>query len=418
MTPKMLKTILTRLVRDEFNRTLSFEEGQRPDLPECPDDLPRLLYLHVPFCRRLCPYCSFNRIPFEKETCRSYFKALRKEMGLYKARGYDFQGLYAGGGTPTVMPEELVETLHLANELFAVREISVETNPDDLRAAGETLAGVPVQRLSVGVQSFQDGLLKEMDRYEKYGSGQQIAASLRELQGRFPTLNVDMIFNFPTQTEAMLEDDLCRLVDLGVDQITYYPLMVSDYTRREMEAKMGLLDYRKEERFYRRIVERLTPAYRFSSAWCFSKAASGGIIDEYIVQYGEYAGLGSGSIGYLGGACYANTFNIPEYVRLVEAGRPPIQARRLFSRREMARYDLLMNLFGLKLPKSYLFKKYGPRAYFGLARDLGAFMLIGALKYKEGSFCLTGRGAYLWVIMMREFFTAVNNFRDYCRKRM
>ena len=134
-----------------------------------------------------------------------------------------------------------------------------------------------------------------MDRYDKYGSCEDINQKLSQTLGQFDTLNADMIFNFPSQTMTMLERDLDILMDIGMDQITYYPLMVSDSTRQAVGEKFGQVNYAKEEQFYHRITERLVPAYRFSSAWCFSKKSA--MIDEYIVDYDEYAGIGSGSIG-------------------------------------------------------------------------------------------------------------------------
>lgn len=415
----MIKSLIAYLARREFARTVTFQGDRRPDLPACQDQLPRLLYLHIPFCERLCPYCSFNRVVFEEDLCRAYFQTLRKEIRFYKDRGYNFSSIYVGGGTPTLLLEELEETLALTRELFPIRNISVETNPNHLNDITiGALKRLRVNRLSVGVQSFHNGLLKEMDRYDKYGSGEEIALRLKDVMGEFETVNADMIFNFPSQTMEMLEGDLSTLIDIGIDQITYYPLMVSDHTKEEMETKLGRVDYRKEEAFYHRIVKGLVPAYRFSSAWCFSRTKAGSIIDEYIVDYDEYAGLGSGSIGYLGGTCYANTFSVPQYIATINEGKLPLMASRDFSLPDKVRYDFLMKLFGMKLPASFLFKKYGKRAYPGIFLDIAAFFIIGALKYDSGYFQLTRKGSYLWVIMMREFFTSVNNFRDYCRRDM
>ena len=208
---------------------------------------------------------------------------------VYKNSGYDFRGLYVGGGTPTIMMDELTETISLIKDCFHIQEISVETNPNHLTEVNiEGLKKSGVNRLSVGVQSFDDDLLKAMDRYEKYGSGETIITRLKVVLGRFDTLNADMIFNFSSQTSESLGRDLDILHEIGIDQVTYYPLMVSDLTRRAVEKTLGRVDYRREKKFYRQIVERLTPSYRFSSAWCFSRKES--MIDEYIVGYNEYAG--------------------------------------------------------------------------------------------------------------------------------
>src|SRR5665647_2290840 len=89
--------------RREFSRAMRFSGGGVPRVPPPADYRPRLLYLHIPFCERLCPYCSFNRFVFEETLCRDYFRALRKELLLYRDLGYDFGAIYVGGGTPTVL---------------------------------------------------------------------------------------------------------------------------------------------------------------------------------------------------------------------------------------------------------------------------------------------------------------------------
>jgi hypothetical protein len=189
--------------------------------------------------------------------------------------------------------------------------------------------------------------------------------------------------------------------------------MISDMTRRKVVDALGNVSGGNEKRFYREIVRRLVPAYRFSSAWCFSR--KGTMIDEYIVDYDEYAGLGSGSIGYLNGICYANTFHIPAYIDQVNRGRLPLMATRTFSLRDRVRYDFLMRLFGGSLNLKGLEEKYPGRLYRVLWLDLALFSLIGAIRYTGEDYRLTDQGRYAWVIMMREFFTAVNNFRDFCR---
>jgi coproporphyrinogen III oxidase-like Fe-S oxidoreductase len=416
-TITLIHRIIGYQARKEFAAAMHFETQDNPQLPPVGPLLsPRLLYLHIPFCEKLCPYCSFNRVLFETDLCRLYFKALRQEIILYRNLGYQFGGIYVGGGTPTVMIEELVETLGVAQEAFPIREISVETNPNHLTEQNlRCLRAAGVKRLSVGVQSFNDDLLKRMDRYEKYGSGDTIARRLKDLKGLFETLNADMIFNFPTQDLAMLQRDLDILQDIAIDQVTFYPLMISDMTRQKVIDTLGQMRPGNERRFYREIVKRLIPAYRFSSAWCFSR--KGAMIDEYIVDYDEYAGLGSGSIGYLNGVCYANTFDIPTYIAQVNQGRLPLMATRTFALRDRVRYDFLMRLFGGVLNLKGLEKKYPSSLYRTLWLDLVLFSLIGAIRYTGEDYHLTVTGRYAWVIMMREFFIAVNNFRDFCREK-
>jgi coproporphyrinogen III oxidase-like Fe-S oxidoreductase len=409
----VIPEIIAAESKRNFSRSIRFREEDAPVLPPAGDGRPRLLYLHVPFCESLCPYCSFNRVLFREPLCRSYFAALRREIRLYREIGHTFSGVYVGGGTPTVLVDELAETLATARDCFPIREISVETNPNHLvPEILRPLKDAGVNRLSVGIQSFDDGLLRAMGRFDAYGSGEGTARRLEEVKGVFDTLNADMIFNFPAQSPEILEKDLDRLLGIGPDQVTYYPLMVSDMTRSAMARTVGNVDFRRERKYYRRIVNALTPEFRSSSAWCFSRKK--GMIDEYIVDYDEYAGLGSGSIGYMKGRCYANTFDISRYVRQVEAGEFPLMASRAFSLRDRVRYDFVMKLFGLKVDTAFFREKYGRPVLPILWKDIAAFSLAGGIRYRNGAFELTKKGAYYWVVIMREFFTAVNNFRSYC----
>lgn len=138
------------------------------------------LYLHIPFCESLCPYCSFNRFLFEEARARSYFQKLWREMEMVKELGYDFSTLYIGGGTPTILIDELAKTIDLAKDMFSIAEVSCETNPNHLIPEYiEKLSG-GVQRLSVGVQSFDDELLRQMGRYQKFGSGTRLSNAFKK----------------------------------------------------------------------------------------------------------------------------------------------------------------------------------------------------------------------------------------------
>ncbi len=410
----MIEKFICHAARKKNADYLRFAPGETYEVPKPRDAIPRLLYVHVPFCEELCPYCSFNRVVFREEIARAYFDALRKEITMYAGLGYDFRAVYVGGGTPTVLIDELSKTLRLAKELFRIGEVSVETNPNHLTERNiALLKEMGVNRLSVGVQTFDDGLLKAMERFHKYGSGEEIARRLGETMGRFDTLNVDMIFNFPAQTMEMLERDLEVLTGLAVDQVTFYPLMVSTSTEKLMGKKLGRVDYDRGRDLYMRITHVLRRDYRPSTAWCFSRNVA--MIDEYVVNYDEYAGLGSGSIGYLGGSVYANTFDIADYIERLTKGELPVAARKDCGTRERLLYDFLMKLFGTSLDLDELSKKHGVNAYLYLLPEISFFRLAGGLKKEGNTIYLTAQGQYYWVIMMREFFIAVNNFRDHCR---
>jgi coproporphyrinogen III oxidase-like Fe-S oxidoreductase len=201
--------------------------------------------------------------------------------------------------------------------------------------------------------------------------------------------------------------------DIRADQVTFYPLMVSDITRAELARRFGPISYSQEKAFYNRIVEILEDDYTWGTAWCFSRKKS--MIDEYIVDYDEYVGVGSGSFGYVDGACFANTFSVPAYLACVRQREWPILAKKDFSRKEQALYDFTMKLFGTSLDIQEEENKFGGEFLKTLWKEISLFRVVGALINDDGVIKLTRRGRYLWVIMMREFFTGVNNFRDVCR---
>ncbi|PKN70780.1 MAG: coproporphyrinogen III oxidase [Deltaproteobacteria bacterium HGW-Deltaproteobacteria-12] len=415
----MLNSIITKIARNQFARALKFEEEIAPALPSCSDNKQRLLYIHIPFCEELCPYCSFHRVRFDENLTRKYFRALTKEIKLYREKNFSFAGIYVGGGTPTILIDELAALLQYARSCFPIREISVETNPNHLTPGNiSILQNAGVNRLSVGVQTFNDELLKKIGRFEKYGSGNLIAEKLGAIQGCFDTVNADMIFNFPSQTPQTLNDDLDILLKLNMEQITFYPLMVSTITQNLMDKTIGAVNFNREKKFYKLIARRLEQKYDYSSAWCFSrKKSKKTLIDEYVVDYDEYAGLGSGAIGYLQGVCYANTFDINGYISALDQNMLPLMASRRFSLHDQMSYDFLMKLFSTKINVAKLEEKYDGKFLKSLWKEMIACVLAGSFRYFAPHLYLTPQGRYYWVIMMREFFIAVNNFREFCRKQ-
>ena len=405
---------------------LRFDPQTTCILPEIRDNSkPLMMYIHIPFCEELCNYCSFHKVAFYEDG--GYFGALRKEIIMHKEKGHKFQSVYFGGGTPTILMPELLETIVLLKKLFNINEFSIETNPNHLDVEHlQPLKDMGINRLSVGVQSFDDEILKATGRYHKYGSGEEIISKIAAFQDFFPTFNIDMMFNFPIQTKESLEKDIEIIKKLKVSQVTYYPLMISSSTHKEIEQTMGKVDNKRGRAFYKLISEALSEDYQAATAWCFnrkynksdSQAAENKVsqlVDEYVINYNEYAGVGSGAIGFLEGSIYANTFNISEYVERIEKGEFPIIARRNCTKREMLLYDFLMQLFGLSLDLEQVSRKHGVNAFLWLFPEIMFFKLIGGIKNSPQNNVLLLKNRYYWVIMMREFFTSVNNFREYCR---
>ncbi len=399
-----------------------------------------MLYAHVPFCERLCPYCSFNRFPYAEDRARPYFANMRKEMLMLKDLGYDFDSLYIGGGTPTILLDELCDTIDLARETFSIKEVSSETNPNHLIPSYLDKLQGRVQRLSVGVQSFDDGLLKQMDRYDKYGCGQEIMERIQDASPYFVSMNADMIFNFPAQTEEILISDIERVIESGASQTTFYPLMASPSVEKSLARTVGKVDYAREQRYYEIICELLTGElpgveiaggvagaqgerglFEHGSAWTFNRrgtdaAGDDAMIDEYVVDYEEYPAIGSGGITYLGSNLYVNTFSVKDYNFAIESGRMSIMGKTTFSKRDRMRYRFMMQLFGLRLDKRAFEHDFGCSVEAGLPVEMAFMRAAGAFAIDNADeLTLTPKGRYLVVVMMRQFFIGVNNLRDQAR---
>ncbi len=428
-TTLLSERLLSNIIHNMTQRELKLNRTDDTMLPPPNPGQPYMLYMHVPFCQRLCPYCSFNRYPFHPEIAGPYFESMRKEMLMLKDLGYQFESIYVGGGTPTIMIDELCETLDLAREVFPIKEVASETNPNHLTQPYLDKLKGRVQRLSVGVQSFDDDLLKQMDRYEKYGSGDEILERIAEAEPYFDSLNVDMIFNFPSQTEDILMSDLEKIATCGCRQVTFSPLYVSAATTRKMATTLGKMDYDREYRYYQILDGVLAggddPMFRRSTLWTFTRAGEDGHcgqvedaqqIDEYQVSYDEYPAIGSGSITHLDGCLYVNDFSINDYNEAIAAGHMPIMGKTVLSRRDLMRYRFLLDLYKLRLDKKRFEREFGCSLDAGLPVEMAFMRLNGAFDQDDAeALTLTPMGRYLTVVMYRQFLSGMNNLRDQAR---
>ncbi len=412
----IIEPVLNRALRRSMRSVLRFDDAAGRSVPPAPAGQQRcLLYVHIPFCESLCPYCSFHRFVFDEQLAREYFAALMREIGMYRDLGYRFSGMYVGGGTPTIMLDPLLDIIRTAREELGVEEISVETNPNHVTPAYlEPLQRAGINRLSVGVQSFDDIILKAIGRYEKYGGAQETFERLKQAAGMFDTLNIDLIFNMPLQSEDSLARDLAMIDRLKADQVTFYPLMTAPSVAQRLASTLGPIDYKKEKRMYMLILAHMRREYQSSTAWCFSRRKA--MIDEYIIDYDSYVGVGSGAFGYFNNCIYINTFNVSEYIERVNAGRFPTGLVKQFTRRETLHYLLLMKLFATELPKTFFGTARGREFKKSLWPEMAMLRLCGALRDLPDRLVLTDQGRYFWVMAMREFFIAVDTMRDVCRR--
>ncbi len=365
------------------------------------------LYLHIPFCRQLCPYCSFNRVAYEQNLAKAYFDALKKEIHRYAQKGYAFTHVYLGGGTPTVDMELLLDLLKFARDQFPIEQISLETNPADLNSATvEGLQKAGIQRLSLGVQSFNDSMLKSLGRLSH--DGKTAAQNIEKVRGLFDTVNIDLMYNFPSQTMEHFLEDIRIFISLDIAQVTFYPLMPSPHKKTALERRFSQVDPSRELEFYQRLLLEMPDNYHPSTVWCFSKGER--IIDEYIIEYDDYAGLGAGSVGFIDGVFLVNAFKPERYIEQINLGREAIVYHTRSSRKDHARYQMLTRLFGMKWNWKEHQKQFGKVLW----PEVAMLKTAGIVTEKEGMLVPTRKGMYYVSIMMKNFFATLNGLREEC----
>ena len=372
----------------------------------------------IPFCKTLCTYCTFHRFLFKEPKAREYFVNLRKEMDYVKALGYDFQSMYIGGGTTTIIEDELIKTIEHARTLFpGIKEISCETDPAQIATPTFRRLKGYVDRMSIGVQSFDDSILKLTDRYDKFGSGAQIYERLGEALELFPTTNVDMMFGFRGQSLEMLQRDMDLLVKLNPRQITTYPLMVTSQTRKSVKGTIAAPGNELAEQ-YRIIMNTLGGNYRQLTSWTFGRTHDEGF-DEYVVDHDEYLGVGSGAFSFLGSNLYVNTFSLRRYGERIAKGQTGVERQRYFNKHAVLQYRLMLGIFSARLSRRYFREVHGVNLDRTLFKEMAGLKLIGAIKDDPNdpdNIIVTERGKFLGLVMMKAFYSGMDNVRAELRK--
>jgi hypothetical protein len=192
--------------------------------------------------------------------------------------------------------------------------------------------------------------------------------------------------------------------------------MTSRETARRIARTLGSGSRGDKHAFYDRIHAHLYPAFKPTSAWCFSRGGLG--IDEYIVNAPAYVGLGSGAFSYLDGTLYSTTFSLQAYVERIDRGLTGVESERRLTEREALRYELLVGLMGLRLSRASVRERHGERFERKLAPELAALRLGGAIAEDDEGWALTPRGMYFWVQMMAAFFESVDEFREEMRRHI
>jgi len=366
------------------------------------------LYLHIPFCRQICPYCPYNKEIYNPEVAESYVRAVKKEIDIYARLigGRPVTSFYIGGGTPTTLLHSGLDSLlqHVYASFNMQCGVHLESHPNDLSKANlSTISSLGVEHLSIGVEALQDWHLRTLHR--PYTVTQVRAAVERAVSNGFKCVNADFIFALPGQTYAEVEQAGHALVEMGVDQIAAYPLFQFPYTAMGRVANGHNHDV---GRIFRRrkmlsILERIFYASGLArtSVWAFTRP---GVPKYCSVTVPLYVGLGASGGSYLKDVFYLNTFNVQEYIRALDSGRLPIAlSLELTEDMQMAGW-LYWRLYETRFKKSDFQKRFGQGFDAVYGRYIKPLSVAGLLKDNGDEIVLSDNGAY-WLHVVQDLFS-------------
>lgn len=286
------------------------------------------LYLHIPFCEQICPYCPYNKEIYGAPLAARYVRALTREMGIYgELLGKKpITSLYIGGGTPTTLLHNgLGELLgSLRNQFNLQCDTHIESHPNHLDAENlRKIRALGVDHLSIGVESLSDRHLKTLCR--PYTAARVKEAVARAVASGFVCVNADVMFDLPGQTCQEIEEMAHTLVAMGVDQVATYPMFRFPYTAMGKKGHAGshVLSRSLKRRRMLAVFERVFYAAGFerSSTWAFTRR---GVPRYCSVTVPLYLGLGASGGSYLRDVFYLNTFAVAAYCEALEAGQLPV----------------------------------------------------------------------------------------------
>ena len=364
------------------------------------------LYIHIPFCTHFCPYCPYIKIRFDKELAREYKLALIKEISLYHDHlgPQSFSSVYIGGGTPTLMIDELDEIFeHLHKHFTIIGNIAIETTPTDTGTYTlKRLRSIGFNLISLGIQTFNDHYLKMIGR--DYDSRIALRSLDEVMDQGFDTVNLDLIFAIGDQSIKDIRNDLFIAITRKVNQVTCYPLFTFPYSeigQLKKLRKVSMPGIQTKRKMYYFINEFLQEnSYARTNVWSFINDDS----EQFSsVTRDYYLGLGVASGSYNGEAFYFNTFSFPEYVKSVNT-ELPISIKMDVSKKMAKLFWIYWQLYKTVIEK----KKYYELTAINEENDFrlvtGLFRLLGFIESEDqGRIRLNTKGSY-WIHLIQNYY--------------
>ena len=366
------------------------------------------LYIHIPFCKQKCLYCDFPSFAGKEECMLDYAAALAKEINSIKDK--KIKTIFIGGGTPTYLSLEgweiiskSIERLDICEDL----EFTVEGNPGTFtREKLGFLKKMGVNRLSIGLQAWQDSLLKELGRIHTIEDFKQSFEIARNLG--FNNINVDLMFGLPSQTLTQWLETLENVTELNPEHLSCYSLIVEEGTgfyKRFEQGTLILPDEELERSMYAKTIEYLGEKgyvqYEISN---FSKNNMPCKHNLVYWELDEYIGCGAASHSYIDGLRYRNEENVEKYIEKMNAECSAIVEKRKNTFKDDMEEFMFMGLRkNLGINKNEFTQRFNKDIHSVYGEVLSKYISTGFIKESDDNIFLTFEGIELSNVIMAEF---------------
>ncbi|MBC2318718.1 radical SAM family heme chaperone HemW [Listeria booriae] len=371
------------------------------------------VYIHIPFCEHICYYCDFNKVFLEGQPVDEYVDLLIKEMEMVTGRHTmsPVETVFVGGGTPTTLTEaQLAKLCSAISRLFPMTEnaeFSFEANPGDLSISKlQVMKDYGVNRLSMGVQSFNNELLKRIGRIHTVDDVYQSVNNAKQVG--FENVSIDLIFSLPGQTEADFEDTLTKALDLDLPHYSAYSLIIEPKTifyNLMQKGKLILPGEDAEANMYEKLMSTMEKHGR--KQYEISNFAKPGYESRHNIVYWSnehYFGFGAGAHGYIGETRYANYGPLKKYMQPLQNGDLPTFQQKELSLKEKMEEEMFLGLRKVAgVDKAHFQAKFGQSLDATFANAIDKTIEKGWLESTPESVRLTRRGRFLGNNVFQEF---------------
>ncbi|MCM3036345.1 radical SAM family heme chaperone HemW [Bacillus pumilus] len=334
-------------------------------------------YIHIPFCEHICHYCDFNKFFIKTQPVDEYLAALEKEMQrtIEQKGEQELKTIFIGGGTPTSLTvsqlDQLMNSIHrVLKPSKNLVEFAVEANPDELSLEKlHVLKEAGVNRLSFGVQTFEDDLLKKIGRVHQ--KKDVLVSFERARDVGFDNISLDLMFGLPHQEKHHVMNSLETAFSLGAEHYSVYSLIVEPKTvfyNLMQKGKLHLPPQEREAEMYELVMDEMKR--HGLHQYEISNYAKPGFESQHNLTYWsneDYFGFGAGAHGYVDGIRNVNAGPVKHYLELIEQTGFPYKETHQVTKAEQIEEEMFLGLRKIEGVKSAGFQaKYGasPEALF------------------------------------------------------